>query len=310
MGNSENQAKGKRDVILKVVGSLLAAATVAIIGLAGRHYLEKRQQIELRMQLYTELMSRREQAESALRKDMFRSIIDTFLKPAGEVDVTLEEKVLNLELLAYNFHESLNLKPLFFHLERLMDRHGDSLTSDPLELEDCHKRLRRVAREITGKQILTLKAVGGQSWDEEISFRDSFRSPFHDGTGTFDSSILLDDHWLVLDSIKRHFSVEVLDVDKNKEEIKIQVEAWMDEDEEGGEEPYFGCFGVGPYDFPMIDNSRLSKDQRFAVVTDEFTDSSVIITLVYFRGQHASLKERPYVDNIVDRLLPKTGEAE
>jgi hypothetical protein len=56
-------------------------------------------------------MSRREEAESSLRKDMFVSIIASFLKP-GTND--LSAKVLNLELLAYNFHDSLNLKPCLF----------------------------------------------------------------------------------------------------------------------------------------------------------------------------------------------------
>jgi len=61
--------------------------------------------------IYLELTSKREESESALRKDMFVSIIESFLRPGA---ATLDERVLNLELLSYNFHESLNLKPLFF----------------------------------------------------------------------------------------------------------------------------------------------------------------------------------------------------
>ena len=54
----------------------------------------------------------------------------------------------------------------------------------------------------------------------------------------------------------------------------------------------------------MLDNSRLSDDQRFAVMLDEFDESSALITLVYFPGHYASLKEKPYYDDIVKRLLP------
>ena len=42
---------------------------------------------------------------------------------------------------------------------------------------------------------------------------------------------------------------------------------------------------VGFYDFPMIDNTRLSEDQRCAVVLDNFCEDAECtaeITLVYF----------------------------
>ena len=47
---------------------------------------------------------------------MFRSIIQSFVTPQKDDPPDMEEQLLNLELLAYNFHESLNLKPLFIHL--------------------------------------------------------------------------------------------------------------------------------------------------------------------------------------------------
>ena len=70
---------------------------------------------ETNARLYSELTSKREESDSALRKDMFTSIINSFLR---EGPATLEQKMLNLELLVYNFHESLNLKPLFVHIQR------------------------------------------------------------------------------------------------------------------------------------------------------------------------------------------------
>jgi hypothetical protein len=103
--------------ILQSGGGLITAITVAVLGFIGSNYLkdreiaetasrERMQANETNVRIYTELMSRREEAESALRKDMFVSMIQTFLRPGS---TSLDEKVLNLELLAYNFHESLNL---------------------------------------------------------------------------------------------------------------------------------------------------------------------------------------------------------
>jgi hypothetical protein len=292
MGNGASQSKGKGDAVFKVVGSLLVAVTVAIIGLISTHYLERRQVNELRIRLYTELMSQREEAESALRKDMFTSIIDTFLKPAK---IELEEKVLNLELLAYNFHESLNLKPLFLHIQKLIEQEAKLPDSDPAEIEDCCNRLRKVAREITGKQMLSLKGVG-VSFDREILFFDD--------EGNSQLPVRLDTVTLVLDSIQRHFCIEVFEFDHESGDVEIEVEVW------GQGEPYLNDFGVGPFDFPMIDNSRLSHDQRFAVVLNAFDKESAFITLVCFPGRYASLKEKPYYDDIVKRLLPSVIEGE
>ena len=98
---------------------------------------------ETNVRIYTELMSRREEAESALRKDMFVSMIQSFLKPGSG---SLDEKVLNLELLSYNFHESLNLKPLFVYIDRQIRDSREPAKKDYLE------RLQRVATEITRKQ--------------------------------------------------------------------------------------------------------------------------------------------------------------
>ena len=107
----------KANILLRPVGGLLTAGAVALVGFIGSSFLDKREMSSRNFQLYSQLMSQREGAESALRKDMFNSIISSFV--GREVpEALLDEKLLNLELLAYNFHESLNLKPLFLHLRK------------------------------------------------------------------------------------------------------------------------------------------------------------------------------------------------
>lgn len=60
-----------------------ATYSTAGLGFFGSQYLDRRQNIETNVRLFSELMSRREEAESALRKDMFVSIIQSFLKPGS-----------------------------------------------------------------------------------------------------------------------------------------------------------------------------------------------------------------------------------
>jgi hypothetical protein len=53
----------------------------------------------------------------------------------------------------------------------------------------------------------------------------------------------------------------------------------------------------------MIDNTRLANDQRCSVVLNAFEDNSADVTLVYFPGSYASLKEKPYYQEVVQKLM-------
>src|SRR4249920_1986640 len=85
----------KVTIVLHPMGGLLTAIAVTFVGMKGSQVLDRRQSNDTNARLYSELMSRREEAESSLRKDMFVSIISSFLQPSKE---DLDGKVLNLEL--------------------------------------------------------------------------------------------------------------------------------------------------------------------------------------------------------------------
>jgi hypothetical protein len=53
----------------------------------------------------------------------------------------------------------------------------------------------------------------------------------------------------------------------------------------------------------MIDNSRLLDSQRCAVVLNAFSEQSADITLVLFPGAYASLKEKPYYNEVIESVL-------
>ena len=71
-------------IVLHPVGGLLTAFAIAYIGMIGSQLLERRQSLDTNARLYSELMSRREESESSLRKDMLVSIITSFLRPSPE----------------------------------------------------------------------------------------------------------------------------------------------------------------------------------------------------------------------------------
>jgi hypothetical protein len=280
--------------LLHSSSGLITAITVAIIGLIGSNYLKNReladtasrermQIAETNVRVYTELMSRREEAESALRKDMFISIIQSFLRPAS---ASLDEKVLNIELLSYNFHESLNLKPLFVYLER------EILVSNHPEKNQYLDRLHKVAREITRKQMPVLESAGAK-FDRVVDMESFKKSP---------GGITLDGSTLKADGIERSFDIVVLETDLKTKEIRVRLDIRRQTDSTKIE-TNSAEFWVGFYDFPMIDNTRLSNDQRCAVVLNAFDPESADITLVYFPGSYASLNEKPYYQEVVQSLM-------
>jgi len=274
----------KAAIILHPVGGLLAALAVAGLGFFGSQFLEKRQAEETRARFYSELISKREEADSALRKDMFMSIIQSFLKPES---TSIEDRILKLELLAYNFHESLNLKPLFTQLDTDISRSAASGKRDQMD------RLEKIAREVARKEMVVLEGVG-KSFERTVDFEDVAKSP---------GGLALEPAKLTLSGIEREFAIVIKKVDVNRKELQIRLEVRTHRGSSGDYDTDEAEFWSGFFDFPMIDHTRLSHDQRCAVVVRNFGKSSARIALVDFPGSYASLKEKPYIQEMIKDLL-------
>jgi hypothetical protein len=286
----------KLGIVLQPVGGLLTALAVAILGFWTSSYLrererrdsalrEKMQTADTNVRLYSELFSRREESESALRKDMFTSIINSFL---GAGPQTLEQKLLNLELLVYNFHESLNLKPLYFHIERQVRQSPDR--------RELQARLERVAEEVAKKQMLVIDE-GGATFDATVNAK-TLSFPLSDGS---EAPFIARD--LTVDGIKRNLRLEVLDATTDPEQLQLRMTVRTEE--KGRTDTTATEFWLGHFDFPMIDNIRLPHDQRLAVVLNAFDGPSGLadVTVAYFPGKYAGLREKPYYDEVIAKLL-------
>jgi len=286
----------KADIILKPVGGLLTAVAVGVLGLYTSNYLREREGrdaiLRERMQtsdtnarLYSELTSRREESESALRKDMFTSIINSFLR---EGPATPEQKMLNLELLVYNFHESLNLKPLFLHIER--ESRGNP------RRDEYVARLNQLAESVIKKQMLVIED-GGQTFDATI---DTKNLTFPAAEGAPASFVAKD---MTVDGIRRNVKLEGVTADPASQQLQLRMTIRTAEanrvDTSSTE------FWLGYFDFPMIDNTRLPHDQRLAVVLNNFDakQGAADVTVALFPGKYAGLREKPYYDEVLAKLL-------
>jgi hypothetical protein len=61
-------------------------------------------------------------------------------------------------------------------------------------------------------------------------------------------------------------------------------------------------FGVGLFDFPMIDTTRLSSGERVSVSLTALNPDVLTLVVAYFPASRASLKDKPYYDEVT-RLL-------
>ena len=295
MSSSESETKAKAapdhkdfwdkiQIILAPLGGLLTALAVASLGIMGSRALEKQQSEEAKLRLYSELMTRREESEATLRKEMFQSIIGSFFDAStGSVDV----KLLKMELLAQNFHEALSLSPLFLHIRREIARAPVSAA----EQRGYETRLSELAREVTRKQLVVLES-GGRRFDWTVLLSDSLLAG--------QASEQLEDVTLELDGISRRFRVTLQSVDTTQREMHVMLEI------ETGAERYAVDFDMGFYSSPMLDNTRLSNDQRVALVLTDLNSAGANVTLVYFPGSRASLREKPYYEEILRKLAAQT----
>jgi hypothetical protein len=273
-------------VFLHPVGGLLTALSVGLVGVIGSQVIERQQTKSTDARLYSELMSQREQAESNLRKDMLVSVIQSYLAPdAGSINARL----LHLELLAYNFHDSLNLKPLFLDLARQL--HGRKGPEDQWDL----KRLRRVAREIADRQRFALELRGD-------SFRRTVDLAGLAAAGR--AGVPLDPATIAVEEASHEVSLRVLEADRESQQLLLRLEV-ASTSPEGQAEVTRAEFDVSIFDFPMIDSTRLANGQRCAVMLSAFGEETAELTTVCFPGEYASLKDRPYYDEVVRQLRMK-----
>ena len=264
---------------------LIIPATGWIVSQVAGHILAESQARESDRRVYADMVSRREQSESTLRKDMFQTILQPVLTQKKD---EVEQNVLRLEMLAYNFHDSLDVGPLFKDIYRQLSARSDEMA------ERLRKRLEDSAREVIGKEIDSLREAG--SVLERTVYMNKIPA---EGVAVVDGEEL---KLRGPSAQARLFRVEVLTFNPDRKEFRVRMEVFT------GNPPTPELktkpFWVGPFDFPMIDNTRLPGGQRVAIALAMPIDgSSTEISVVYFPGSRASLKDRQYYEDMTEELL-------
>ncbi len=285
--------------------------------------LNERQQMDTNTRLYIEMQGRREEADSNLRKDMFNSILQTFMTRDSAVRITSEEVIrqqtLSLELLAANFHESLDIAPLFKDVERRIELEQRSTNTE------LRQRLESVAIQVIERQLTTMADVGSVERGDGMASklnepgsatylifgaRTVANPAVNPGEGT--SRLCLSMKADNGSTHHRQFTLDVTGLDERQREVMVRLVVTKPITNEQCQQAALDIvanrevdtnFSVGLFDFPMIDNTRLSDNQRAAVSLIALTPNVLSLKVAYFPSSRASLKDKPYYEEMTRQLV-------
>jgi len=318
----QNDAGGRARPLIELAKVVTLPLVTLVLGYWFNASLNDRQQMDTNTRLYIEMQGRREEADSNLRKDMFNSILQTFMTRDPALRITSEEVIrqqtLSLELLAANFHESLDIAPLFKDVDRRIALEQRSTNTE------LRQRLESVARQVIERQLTTMSDVGSVERGDAMASKLKAESAAYlmfgaravqnpavnpgEGTSRLCLTMRSDDGA----THHRQFTLDVTGLDENQREVAVRLvitkpitdeqchQAMLDLVANGEVDTNFS---VGLFDFPMIDNTRLSNNQRAAVSLVALTKDVLSLKVAYFPSSRASLKDKPYYEEMTRQLV-------
>ena len=339
---SDQEPKGqfwtqeKLNIWMRIGIPAVATLVVGLSTLYIDHRISQRAEREQSSRLYTELISQREQAASSLRKDMFATILAGFLDSAsGDVKAAgskeLDRDLMKLELLALNFGEALSLGPLFGMMDRRIRTPASYSTKlDRIARDKLQRRLESLARRVADAQRGSLEGQAEEFtvWVPSAEMGDLGMYEWPDPMAESEDEQLR--ACKVLDGVQRRFTIVFDKLNENAKTVRVQLvintsrlkagapTACTASLESCSSETPSSCashidrlitksrFTLNPFNLPLIDNSLLSEDQRFALVmrSPDF-DSELEIVGILFPGAYAGRRDKLTLDQAINALKGK-----
>ena len=269
-------ADNERDWI-DILAKLLPGLSALLAGILVPLVIHVNGERSRQNQLYAEIVSKREAADSDLRAKMFQSLITAFYSDQGS---NPHSQLSLLRLLALNFHEFFDLKPLF-----------EDLRAKLKNKEDC-KHIQEFLKELADKQeAMLLHGPGVQS------FRILLDEGLANGkTAPGNNSPSYQGHRL---------AIVATEINPKEEYVLMQVTDLPDSNDKqvgtGADVRFKLTYGS----LPFIDNTKLFDGTRFAVTLDQINESapkSAVIKIIFFPESYMSSRDRPYMDEMINQL--------
>ena len=296
--------------VVDIVAKLATPAAVIVAAWVGARiansFQERMSETTLNSQRQiagTTLLSEREKAESELRASMFNSLINPFVGSQGGERISPDREQLLVELLALNFHEHFELKPLFERVDQRLAKEG---------ILDARHALRSVADRIIDRQIATLRKEGGgdpsNGEGARIGMLTITEPPVTSSQQAIFASLAANEQrpFQVVGTLKepiedlrspdgaQKLTIVVDDADWVNQKFKIQL---LTVGTKSGSVNSNAAFTLTRFDFPLTDNTLFSDGNRIALAVSSIRVDgglkSVVLKLIWFPKNYYTPRERP-----------------
>jgi len=314
-GATAPPSKGSRILeVLEVLAKLVGASAVLVVALFANSLQSRLTGVSIQ--------SQREQAESQLRAGMFNSLISPLGGSQSDKPMPADREMLLTELLALNFNENFEMKPLMEDaLKRIVVDQGKK-TKDG---KDTREPLWTIARRISERQ----KASIGREWSASEANKPSglpplasvfrpWKSDADSGTpGCAFYSLNLDETTELkgepvtanVDCQLAGTFGDIIDMKSPDGIYTLRMVAvhpnWEDQTVTVSAQPFLSMqktpkptdtqykFELTWLDLPLTDNTVLSDGNRFAIYLRTFYNQTVSINVMWFPKGYFTPRERP-----------------
>lgn len=259
------------DIITKVVtaiGALLAGIFIPVV-------INYNQEKNRETQLYVQIMTQREQSDSALRSQMFNSLISSYF--GQDIIRDPEKQMMYLYLLTLNFQEFFDARPLFEDLDNRVT---------PAQ----RSRLIAIARDAADRQVNMLTKPENEPIEMTLCVEEN------EGCKRMDTFTIKGkkDHSYQFSALLRQVS---------SSEARVRVSS-----AEGSFNFKTVEIGVSYFDTPFMNNTKLIDGSRFSFVLKNMDPVRQMATIevVTFPEEYMNLRDRPYFDEMLSRLGAKS----
>ncbi len=105
-----------------------------------------------------------------------------------------------------------------------------------------------------------------------------------------------------LNGVRRGFTIQFRNADLERRRVQVGVRI-SDLDPEKVQATDTNMeFTLDYFNFPLIDNTRLSHNHRFALILEKFDQESIDVKGVLFPGLYASQRDKPFLNEAIQQL--------
>src|SRR5882672_3317719 len=297
---------------LEPISKIVGGVSIPIAGLFVTLALHQQTESNQRAQLYANIMTGREKADSDVRAQMFSRLLDRYLVTSGGVTLDgFRDRVMFLDLVQANFEEYFNARPLFTRLyEQVRDQERRTPGPERPAWTQLKQQLFEIAKDTTSRQVALLVRSGHLTEDIVVPMAPADNTtasqpsvsqrialyPTRGLTGLNGLFVPADDGWTAppssdgkdrdasrgQDDGRKRYSIIIRVNQILESAAKVTVYLYEDVYKNKKLVPEESIAQVRPIEFevsyfstPYMDNTRLFGGSRFSVIYDGCIDPSV-----------------------------------